>query len=129
MPKVDVGFVKDDDFPCQNGCTEFSGAEVVIVVGCLDNGETRQEAADVEPQVEFGGGFASPVLCPCYAVGHQLDGGGIHCVNDALETAWDSALALSWPAASERWRLLFVVGERFPEQLLGHGAVAHFVGV
>jgi len=64
VPEVDVGFVKDDDFPCQNGCTEFSGAEVVIVAGCLDNGETRQEAADVEPQVEFGGGFAPPVLCP-----------------------------------------------------------------
>ena len=79
--EVDIGFVENHDFPVQNACAELFGTEVVVVIGCFDDGEPRQKTTNVQAEMQFGGSFASPMFCPRRIVGYQLDGGGIDCVD------------------------------------------------
>jgi hypothetical protein len=75
--------------------------------------------------MEFGSGFAPAVFGPVQAVGHQLDGGRVHDVNEALEA---EGQLRATPRAKAGMKLLEMVEHR-PEQRLGHFRVTFPVGV
>ena len=125
MGEVDVGLVKQGNLAFLKVSAEFRGTGVVVMAGFLDNGISRQEALEVEPQVQLGGGLAAAVFGPAHAVGHQCDGGGVHGVNSSLEPSGHPLVAY---AESSRHQPV-EVAERSPEEVLHHVTVAVFVGV
>jgi hypothetical protein len=94
VSEVHVGLVKQDDFTGPQSGAHLARPFVVVMFGGVDDRTGGQEALQVQPPMAFGGGFAATMLGPVQAGGHQLDGGGIHGVNGALE-AVEQALALS----------------------------------
>lgn len=74
VKKIDVGLIEERDFPLFEIGAQLAGASVVVVRGLFDDGETWQEALQVESEVELGGGLAPPVLRPIDAVGNQRNG-------------------------------------------------------
>jgi hypothetical protein len=71
--------------------------------------------------------FAAAVPGPVHAVGHQLDGGGIHHMNGALETPRQFAAAMS-RAGKSRVHVL-QMREDLPEELLRNLCRAGLVSV
>ena len=124
--EVDVGPVEDDDLPGADAGADLAGTGRVIVAGGVDDGEARQEALEVQPEVALGGGLAPPVLGPIQTRGNELNGGGVDHMDDALE-ATGQAFEAS-PGTELRLDRL-QMGKHRPEELLGHRRVAMFVSV
>ncbi len=120
MGEGDVGPVEDDDLPGTDACAHFGSTGLVIVFGRVDDGEARQEALQVQPQVAFGCGLATAVFGPIQARGHQLDRGRIHHMDGPSKPTGQAPKA----AAGSELRLdTLQMSEHTPEQLLGHGGV------
>ena len=93
--------------------------------GGVHDGATGQEGLEVEADVTFGGGLAPAVSGPVQRAGHQLDGGGIHDLDEALEAESELGTAV---AAEGRLQGLQMI-QHGPEELLGHFRIAGAVGV
>ena len=124
--KSGVGPVEDDDLPGADAGADLAGTGRVIVAGGVDDGEARQEALEVQPEVALGGGLAPPVLGPIQTRGNELNGGGVDHMDDALE-ATGQAFEAS-PGTELRLDRL-QMGKHRPEELLGHRRVAMLVSV
>lgn len=124
--EVHVGLVEDGDLTGLQPGAQRQSPCVVLMGSLLDNGEGGKEALEVEPQVHLGGRFATPVPGPVHTVGHQGNGGGVHCVNGSLEAVWQTPVAARRAKAGSK---LLEMLEHFPEKLLHHVAVAVPVGV
>ena len=53
---------------------EGRGTRVVVVTGFFDDGEAGEKTLQIEPEMKFGGGFATAMFGPVPAVGHQGNG-------------------------------------------------------
>jgi len=93
---------------------------VIVLAGGVHQCKARQEGLQVEPHVTLGGSFAPTVLGPIHTPGHQLNGGRVHNVNQALEPEGELGAA---PSAKTRMELLQMFEHR-PEQRLGQFRVA-----
>src|SRR5438445_3496951 len=125
MLKVHIGFVKDHNFPGLHACAQFVRPPVVVLSGAVHQCKAGQEALQVEPHVTLGGRFAPTVLGPIHTPSHQLNGGRVNHMNQALEPEGE-ARATSSPKA--RMELLQMLEHR-PEQRLGHFRIALPVGM
>jgi hypothetical protein len=124
--EIDVGAVKQDDLAGADASADFAGTGVVVVTSGVDDGEAREQALQIEPQMALGGGLAPAVAGPVQTVGHQRDGGGVDHVDHALEASGEPAK----PSAGAKRRLQALeMRKHGPKQPLGHGRVAVFVGV
>ena len=70
--------------------------------------------------------LAPPMLGPIHARGDELNGGGVHDVDGALEPMHESFAGLA--AGKARVQRLEMIEHR-PEELLGHAGIALLVGV
>ena len=125
MGKVQVSLVKYDDFTGPNGGAQFPCPFGVVMAGGVDEGKTRQEAVQIQPQMTFGGGFAPPMLGPVQARGHQLNRGRVHHVDDAFKAAGQAKALATGKVWLERLQML----QHPPEQLLGHRGIPVLVGM
>jgi len=75
----------DDDLSGLNTGAKLPCAFGIILLGCFNEGESRQQTVQVHAHVAFGCGFAATVLGPVHAVGHQFDDSGIDQMNRAPE--------------------------------------------
>ncbi len=123
MHKMHVRFVEERDFPGAQARAEFGRAHVVVLARSVHNGEARQEAQQVEPQMALGGGFAPTVLRPRHTIGHELNRGGIDDVDRAAETPGQRIFS----AATETGMLGLEMVEHFPEKSFGKHTVAFLV--
>ncbi len=99
--------------------------DAVVFGGGVHDGATGQEGLEVQAEVALGGNLAPAVFGPVEGGGHQLDGGGVHNVNEAFETEGELGTAV---AAEGRLQGLQMI-QHGPEELLGHFRVAGAVGV
>ena len=90
VSEVHVGLVEQDDFPVFHAGADLTGTLVVVVLGGVDDGKARQETLEIQPEVTLGSRLAPTVLGPVHAGGHQLDGGGVDDVDDAVESTQDA---------------------------------------
>jgi hypothetical protein len=102
------------------GLKESEEGPVVMLASGVHEGKARQEGLQVEPHVTLGGSFAPAVLGPIHTPGHQLNGGRVDDVNQALEPEGELG---TMPGAKTRMELLQMFEHR-QEQRLGHFRVA-----
>jgi len=113
--EVRVGLVEEGNLAGLQPGTQRQGAGIVMVGSLLDDGEGGEEALQVKSEVHLRGRLASAMFRPVHAVGHQGDGGGIHCVDGTLKAVWQTPVTACW--AKTRTEPLQVL-KYFPEQLL-----------
>ena len=87
--------------------------------------ELWQESLAVEPHMTFSRRLAPTVFGPVQAVGHQLNGGRVHDVNETLAAERQLRATTSAKAGMQLLELI----EHRPEQRLGHFRIAFPVGV
>ena len=94
MGKVHVGFVENHDLSSLQMRAEFARALLIVLPGSIDDGKTGQLAAQIQPQMAFGGRLAPPMFGPVQAVGDQLDDRRVDDRDGGLEP-WHQAAAPS----------------------------------
>jgi len=114
VEEVDVGFVKQGDFPVLEIGAEGRGAGVVVVGSLLNDGAGGQETLEVEIQVQLGRSFPATVFCPIHTICQQRDGGGVDGMYGLFEPAWQTFVADAEAAGQG----VFEVVEGFPEEFL-----------
>jgi len=123
--EVEVSLVKDGDFARVNMGAKLARPLALVFGGGVHNGAARQEGLEVQPDMTFGRRLAPTMLGLVQGAGHQLDGGGVHDMNEPFETKGELGTAVS---AEARLQGLQVV-QHGPEKHLGHFRIAGAVGV
>lgn len=124
MGEIQIRLVEDDNLAGPHARAEFAGTDAVVFTGGAHDGEAGQEGLQIQAEMTFGGGFAAAMFGPVETAGDQLDGGGVHEVNGALETEGKLGPA----AAAETGVELLEMFEHPPEEVLGHLGWALTVG-
>ena len=99
--EVQIRLVAEDNFTSPHAGAEFAGADVVVFTGGADDGKTGRAGWQVQPKMALGRGLAAAVFGPVQTAGDQLDGGGIHQMDDALEA--EGKLRTPPPAPKPGW--------------------------
>ena len=79
----------------------FDSCSVYCFFRRINHCEAGKKGLQIEPEMQFGCRFTSPVLCPFHAVGYRLNRGGIDDMNRLLESLQDRAESLR--KLSEIW--------------------------
>ena len=114
--EIQVRLVEDDDFAGPHACAKFAGTEAVVFTGGADDGEAGQEGLQVQAEVTLGGGLATAMLGPVNTASNQLNGGGVHQMDGALEAEGELRTAATAEAGVELLEML----EDAPEEVFGH---------
>ena len=93
--------------------------------GGVHDGAAGQEGLEVEPDMAFGGGLAPAMFGPVQRAGHQLDGGGVHDMDEALEAEGEVRAAVAAEGGLQGLQMI----QHGPEESFGHFRVAGAVGV
>ena len=123
--EVHIRLVKDDDFTLVDIGAQLAGALGFMLGGGVHDGAAGQEGLQVEAEMALGRGLAAAVFGPVQGTGHQLDGGGIHDMDETLETESEFRAA----DAAEGGLQGLQMSQHGPEELLGHLRVAGAIGV
>jgi len=121
MPEIDVRLVKYGDFAAIQRGADLPRPTVVVILGRIDDGASRQKRLQIQPQVALGRRLAPTVFRPVHAVGHQLNRGRVHRVNHFAKAAQESATDF---AACKARRLRHQMVHHPPVQRLRHRAVS-----
>ncbi len=116
MVEIQIGPVEDDDLSGLNAGTQLPCAFGIVLLGCVNERESRQQTVQVQAHVAFGCGFAATMLGPVHAVGHQFDDRGIDQMNRAPEPVGH---APTLPFARKIRRKPLEMIEHLPEKSLG----------
>jgi hypothetical protein len=125
MGEVEASLVEDGDFTRLNTGAKLAGPAVVMLGGGIHDGAAGQKTLEIEPDMAFGGGFATAVFGPVQRACHQLDGGGVHHMNEPLETEGEPGRAVAAKGGLQRFQMF----QHRPEQLFGHLGIAGAIGV
>ena len=125
MGEIHIRFVEDDDFTLLNIGAKLSGPDRVMLGGGVHDGKAREEGWEIEPDMAFGGGLAAAMFGPVHRTGHQLNGGRVHDVDEALESAGELRAAVAAKGGLQGLQMF----QHRPEELLGHLWIASAVGV
>ena len=123
--EVHVGFVEDNDFPCMDIGAKLAGADAVMLGGRADDGAGGQETLEIKPDMALGGGFAPPMFGPIQRTGHERNGGGVHDMDEPLETKREAGRVVASKGRLERLQMI----QHGPEELFGHFRIAGAIGV
>jgi len=113
--EVHIGLVENDNLAGLHARTDLSGSLGIVVAGGVNQGESGQEALEVEPHVALGCRLAPPVLGPVHAFGDQFNGCGIHNVDRPAKPVRHTSAT---PSASKFRRERLKMREHGPEKLL-----------
>ena len=86
MGEVHIGLVEDDDFTRLDIGAQLAGPLGFMLGGGVHDGAAGQEGLQIEAEMALGGGLAAALIGPVDGAVHQLDGGGIHDMDEAFET-------------------------------------------
>lgn len=125
MVEVHIRLVEDDDFARVDIGAKLARPLGFMLGGGIHDGAAGQEGLQVEAEMALGGGLAPTMFGPVQGTGHQLDGGGVHDMNEALEAEGKLGAAV---AAEGRLQGL-QMSQHGPEELFGHFRVAGAIGV
>jgi len=113
--EVHISLVEDNNLAGLHSRTDLSGPLGIVVAGGVNQGETGQEALEVEPHVALGCRLAPPVLGPVHAFGDQFESCGIHNVDRPAKPVRHTSAT---PSASKFRRERLEMREHGPEKLL-----------
>ena len=125
MGEVHIRLVENDDFTRMDIGTKLTGPLGFMLGGGVHDGAPWQEGLQVEAQMALGGGLAPTMFGPVQGTGHQLDGGGIHDMDEAFEAESEFRATV---AAKGRLQGLQMI-QHGPEELFGHFRVTGAIGV
>ena len=123
--EVEVSLVEDNDFTRLNIGAKLAGPPVVVLAGGGHDGAARQKGLEIQTDMAFGGSLAPTVLGPVQRAGHQLDGGGVHDMDEALEAEGEPGAMVAAESGLQSLQMF----QHRPEKLLGHFRIAPAVGV
>ncbi len=123
--EVEVSLVEDNDFTRLNIGTKLARSPVVVLAGGVHDGAAGQKGLEIQTDMAFGGRLAPTVFGPVQRAGHQLDGGGVHDMNEALEAEGKPGATVAAESGLQSLQMF----QHRPEQLLGHFRIAPAVGV
>lgn len=123
--EVHVSFVEDDDFTRMDIGAKLAGADAVMLGGRADDGAGGQETLEIKPDMTLGGGFAPPMFGPIQRTGHERNGGGVHDMDEPLETKREAGRVMAGEGGLERLQMI----QHGPEELLGHFRITGAIGV
>ena len=123
--KVHIGFVEDDNLAGRHVGAQFMRSAVVVLTGGVHDDKAGQEGLEIEPHMTFRGGLTAAMLGPIHTPCHQLNGGRVHDMNQALEAKGELRPAAG---AEARMQLLQML-EHGPKQLFRQLRVPLAVGV
>jgi hypothetical protein len=125
MVKIHIRPVEDDDFTSVDIGAQLAGPLGFMLGGRVHDGAAGQEGLQVEAQMALSGSLAPAMFGPVEGTSHQLDGGGVHDMDEAFETESEFGTAV---AAEGRLQGLQMI-QHGPKELLGHFRVAGAIGV
>ena len=125
MGEVHIRLVEDDDFSRVDIGAQLAGPLGFMLGGGIHDGAAGQEGLQVEAQMALGGGLAAAMFGPVEGAGHQLDGGGVHDVDEAFETESEFRAAVAAKGGLQGLQMI----QHGPEQLFGHFRVAGAIGM
>ena len=123
--EVEVSLVEDNDFTRLNIGTKLACPPVVMLASGVHDGAAGQKSLEIQADMAFGGSLAPTVLGPVQRPRHQLDGGGVNNVDEALEAEGEPGATVAAESGLQRLQMF----QHRPEQLLGHFRIAPAVGV
>ena len=123
--EVEVSLVEDNDFTRLNIGTKLACPPVVVLASGGHDGTARQKGLEIQADMAFGGSLAAAMLGPVQRAGHQLDGGGVHDMDEALEAEGEPGATVAAESGLQGLQMF----QHRPEQLLGHFRIAPTVGV
>ena len=125
MREVHVGLVEYGDLPRQKPRADLPRPLPIVVGGCVHDRERRQEALQVQAQVQLRRGLAPAMACPVDAVHHQTDRRGVHRVDRPLEAPRHPAERLPPEPGTHPRQVV----QDLPEERLSHFPAALAIGV
>ena len=125
MGEVEVSLVEDDDFTRLNIGAKLAGPAVVVLGGGVHDGAARQKGLQVQTDMALGGGLAAAVLGPVQRAGHELNGGGVHDMDQAFEAEGELRAAATAEGGVQGLQMF----QHRPKELFGHFWIARAVGV
>jgi hypothetical protein len=125
MVEVHRRLVKDDDFTRVDTGAKLASPLGFMLGGGVHDGAAGEEGLQVEAEMALGGGLAPTMFGPVQGTGHQLNGGGIHDLDEALETESEFRAAVAAEGGLQGLQMI----QHGPEELFGHFRVAGAMGV
>lgn len=125
MGEVHIRLVEDDNLTRVDIGAKLAGPLTFVLGGGVHDGAAWQEGLEVEAEVALGGCLAPTMFGPVQGTGHQLDGGGIHDLDEAFETESEFRTAVAAESGLQGLQMI----QHGPEELLGHFRVAGAIGV